>query len=86
MGGVSVLGPAHTRSVVRGDSIAMISDCSLQYVNHARPIFMVMNRAEDATGFDSNHPHAQLASGHTLDFEAKVKRGEQLHCHAFGLK
>src|SRR5512135_2503444 len=46
--GVPVLGPAHSRPIVRSDSISMISDRSLQYVDSAWPVFVVMNRTEDA--------------------------------------
>jgi hypothetical protein len=35
---------------------------------------MVVNRAEDASGFDGYHTHPKLAACHALDFRAKIKR------------
>src|SRR5690242_9643086 len=45
--GVPVLRPAHAGPIVGGDSIAMVGDRALQYVDGARPILVVVNRAED---------------------------------------
>lgn len=72
--GVSVLGPADSRPIVRSHPISMIGDRSLQDVDHARPVYMVVNRAEDASGFDAHQTHSKLAPCHALDFRAKVKR------------
>src|SRR5512141_3011947 len=72
--GIPILGPAHSWPIVRSDSISMVSDRSLQYVDHARPVFMVVDRAEDPSRFDSHHSHSKLAPCHALDFRAKVKR------------
>ena len=47
--GVPVLGPAHSRPIVRSDPISMVSDRSLQDVDGTRSVFMVVNRAEDAS-------------------------------------
>jgi hypothetical protein len=52
----------------------MISDRSLQYVDDAWSVFMVVNRAEDASGLDSHHAHTKLAPCHALDLRAKVNR------------
>src|SRR6185437_10228908 len=69
--GVPVLGPAHSRAIVRSDSISMISDRSLQYVDGAWSVFMVVNRAEDAARLNGHHTHSKLAPGHALDLRAK---------------
>ena len=53
--GVPVLGPAYSRPIVRRDSISMVGDRSLQYVNGAWSVFMVVNRAEDASRLDGHH-------------------------------
>ena len=71
--GVLILGPAHSRPVLLSHSISMVSDRSLQYIDHAWPVFVVMNRAEDASRFDGHHTHSKLAPCHALDFRAKVK-------------
>src|SRR5512140_2397597 len=72
--GVPILGPAHSRPIVLSHSISMISDRSLQYIDHARPVFVVVNRAEDPSWFDGHDTHSKLAPRHTFDFKAKVKR------------
>ena len=78
VGGVPILGPAHSRSIVRGDAIAMVGDRSLQYVDGAWSAFMVVNRAEDAARLDGHHTHSQLAPCHALDLRAQVNRCKQL--------
>ena len=50
--GVPILGPAHSRPIVRSDSISMVSDRSLQYVDGAWSGRMVVHRAEDASRLD----------------------------------
>ena len=72
--GVPILGPAHSRPIVRSDSISMVSDRSLQYVDDAWSVFMVVNRAEDASRLDGHHTHSKLAPCHALDLRAKVNR------------
>src|SRR5919112_5140797 len=72
--GVPILGPAHSRPVVRSDSIPMVGDRPLQYVDDARSAFMVVNRAEDASGLDGHHTHPELAPRHALDLGAEVNR------------
>src|SRR5512141_2238682 len=72
--GVPVLGPAHSRSIVRSDSISIVSDRSLQYVDAAWSAFMVVNRAEDASRLEGHHTHSKLAPCHALDLRAKVDR------------
>ena len=47
--GVPILGPAHSGPIVRSDSISMVSDRSLKYVDGAWSVLMVVNRAEDGT-------------------------------------
>src|SRR5215469_9048846 len=84
--GVLILGPAHSRPILRGYSISMISDRSLQYVDHARPVLMVVNRAEDPFRFDRHHSHPKLPSCHALEFRAKVKPCYQLHRDTFRLR
>src|SRR5512139_2495314 len=70
--GVPILGPAHSRSVVRSDSISMVSDRSLQYVDCAWSVLMVVNRAENTSRLDGYHTHSKLAPCHALDLWAKV--------------
>ena len=48
--GVPILGPAHSRPIVRSDSISMVSDRSLQYIDDAWSAFMVVNRAKTPPG------------------------------------
>src|SRR5512139_2809858 len=72
--GVSILRPAHSRSIVRSDSISMVSDRSLQYVDGAWSVFMVVNRTQDASRLDGHHTHSKLAPCHALDLRAKVHR------------
>jgi hypothetical protein len=72
--GVPILGPAHSWSIVRRDSVAMVRDRPFQYVDDAGSVFVVVNRAEDAPWFDGHHAHSQLAPCHALDFRAKVNR------------
>ncbi len=50
----------------------MVSDRPLQYVNGTRSVFVVMNRAEDASRLDSYHTHSKLTPCHALDLRAKV--------------
>ena len=71
---VSILRPAHSRPIVRSDSISMVSERSLQYVDDAWSISMVVNRAEDASRLDGEHTHSKLAPCHALDLRAKVNR------------
>src|SRR5512139_3648346 len=84
--GVPVLGPAHSRPIVRSDSISMVSDRSLQDVDGAWSAFMVVNRAKDASRLDGHHTHSKLAPCHALDLRAKVNRCKQLHRNTFRLR
>ena len=54
----------------------MIGDCSLPYEDNAWPVFVVVNRAEDASRLDRHQTHAKLAPCHALDLRAKVNRCE----------
>src|SRR4051794_19125983 len=76
--GVPVLGPAHSRPIVRGDPVAMVSDRSLQYVDDAWSVFVIVNRTEDASGLDGHHTHTKLPPCHAFDLRAKVNRCQQL--------
>src|SRR5512147_2157130 len=84
--GVPILGPAHSRPIVRSDSISMVSDRSLQYVDGAWSVFMVVDRAEDASRLDGHHTHSKLAPCHALDLRAKVNRCKVLHRNIFRLR
>src|SRR5689334_17559848 len=70
--GVPVLGPAHSRPIVRSDSTSMVSNRALQYVDGAWSVLMVVNRAKDASRLDGNHTHSKLAPCHALDLRTKV--------------
>src|SRR3972149_1786471 len=72
--GVPILRPAHSRPIVRSDSISMVSDRSFQYIDGAWSAFVVVNRAEDASRLDGHHTHSKLAPCHALDLRAKVNR------------
>src|SRR5512146_2051819 len=74
--GVPILRPAHSRAIVRSDSVSMVSDRSLQYVDGARSVLMVVKRADDAARLDGHHAHSKLAPCHALDLRAKVNRGQ----------
>src|SRR5574342_870514 len=78
--GVPVLGPAHSRPVVGSDSVSMVGDRSLQDVDDAWSVLVVVNRAEDASGLDGHHAHSKLAPCHALDLGAEVDRRQQLRC------
>jgi hypothetical protein len=84
--GVPILGPAHSRPIVRSDSISMVSDRSLQDVDDAWSVFMVMHRAEDASRFHGHHTHSKLAPCHALDLRAKLNRCQYLRRNTFGLR
>jgi len=72
--GVPILGPAHSRPIVRSDSISMVSDRSLQYVDGAWSVFMVVNRAEDASRLERSPFASEVGALHALDLRAKVNR------------
>jgi hypothetical protein len=64
----------------------MVSDGSLQDVDDAWSVFMVVYRAEDASRLEGHQTHAKLAPCHALDLRAKVNRCKDLRCHAFRLR
>jgi len=84
--GVPILRPAHSRPIVRGDSISMVGDRSLQYVDSAWPVFMVVNGAEDASRLDCDQTHSKLTPCHAFDLRAKVNRCKQLHRYTYRLR
>jgi hypothetical protein len=45
---------------------------------------MVVNRAEDTSGFDGDHTHSKLAPSHALNLRTKVNRGKQFDRNTFG--
>jgi predicted nuclease of predicted toxin-antitoxin system len=71
---VPIFGPTYSRPIVRSDSISMVGDRSLQYVDDSWSVFMVVDRAEDASRLDGHHTHSKLAPCHALDLKAKVNR------------
>src|SRR5262249_42941393 len=72
--GVPILRPAHSRAIVRSDSVPMVGDGSLQYVDDAWSALMVVKRAKNASRLDAEHTHSKLAPCHPLDLRAKVNR------------
>ena len=60
VGGVPILGPAHSRPIVRSDSISVVSDRSLQYVDDAWSVFMVVNRAEDGSRLEGEYTQSRF--------------------------
>jgi hypothetical protein len=46
--GIPILWPAHAWPIVRSDSVPMVGDRSLQDVDGARSVFVVVNRAKTA--------------------------------------
>jgi len=84
--GVPILGPAHSRPIVRSGSISMVGDRSLQDVDGAWSAFMVVNRAEDAARLDGHQTHTKLAPCHALDLRAQVDRRKQLHRNTLRLR
>jgi hypothetical protein len=84
--GVPVLGPAHSWPIIRSNAISMVSDRSLQYVDDAWPVLMVVNRAEDASRLHGHHPHSKLAPCHPLDLRPKVNRCQQLRRNTLRLR
>ena len=69
---VPVLGPSQSWPIVLRDSVSMVCDRSLQYVDDARSVLMVVNRAEDTARLDGDHAHSKLPPHHALDFRAQV--------------
>jgi hypothetical protein len=57
----------------------MVGNRSLQYVDGARPVFVVVKRPEDAARLDGHHPHSELAPGHAFDLGTEVDGCKQLH-------
>jgi len=72
--GVSILGPAHSRSIVCRNAISMVSDRSLQYVDDPGSVFMVVSRAEDRSRLERHHTHSKVAACHPFDLRAKIDR------------
>jgi butyrate kinase len=64
----------------------MVGDRSFQYVDHAWPVSVVVDRAEDTTRLDGHHPHSKLAACHALDLRAKVNRCQQIRRDTFRLR
>ena len=58
----------------------MVGNHSLQNIDRTRPVYMVVNRAKDASRLDGHPAHSKLASCHTLDFGAKVNGVKYLYC------
>jgi transposase len=86
VGGVPVLGPADSRPIVGIDSISMVSDRSLQDVDDAWSVLMVVHRAEDGSRLHGHHAHAKLAPCHALDLRAEVNRCKYLNRNTFRLR
>jgi len=64
----------------------MVGDRSLQDIDDAWSVFMVMHGAEDATRLEGHQTHAQAPACHTLDLRAKVNRRQEFRRHAFCLR
>jgi len=54
----------------------MVGDRSLQDVNGAWSVYMVVNRAEDPSRLDGHHTHSKLAPLHAFDLRAEINRCE----------
>jgi hypothetical protein len=52
----------------------MVSDRSLQDVDDAWSVLVVMDRAEDGPGLEGEHTHSKLPPRDTFDLRAKVDR------------
>ena len=81
--GIPVLRPAHSRTIIGGNSIAMVRDRPLQDVDNTRSVLVVMQRTKNAAGFDGHHAHAILPACHALDLGSQLKRCKQYDCHTF---
>src|SRR5260221_14140713 len=64
----------------------MVGDRSLQYVDGAWPVFMVVNRAKDASRLEGHHTRSKLAPYHALDLRAKVNCCKKLYRNTFRLR
>ncbi len=84
--GILILGPAYSWPIILSYSISMVSYRSLQNVDHAWPVLMVMNRTYDASRLDGHHTHSKLAPFHAFYFRAKVNRCKLLYRNTFGLR
>ena len=76
--GVPVLGPAHSGVIVCSDAISMVSDRSLQYVDGAWSVLMVVNRPELDLSLNEAKTHivdATQASFNFLGFTIQMSRG-----------
>lgn len=84
--GVPVLRPSHARSILRRNTVSAVRDRSLQNINGAWSVYMVVKRTEYATRLDRHHAHAKLAPSHPFNLRAKVNRCKQLHRYPFCLR
>lgn len=75
----SVLGPADSRTVVRGYTVAMIRDHTLEDENDARSVLVIVDGAENTAGIYRDLAHAKLSSFHALDLWSQVDGCKQLH-------
>src|ERR1017187_31635 len=69
--GLFAFGPELSRAILLGYVAPMLSELSLEYVDHTRPVLMVVN-AEDTSRFDGHHAHPELAPSHAIDLRAKI--------------
>ncbi len=81
-----ILRPAHSRSIVRSDSIPVVSNRALQDVHDARPALMVVHGAERRPRREGEPLHSKLAACHAVHLGAEVDRGKHLRCPALRLR
>src|SRR5690242_10588930 len=84
--GIPVLWPAYPRPVVLRDSISVVGDRSLEDIDDAWSVLVVVNRSEHSARVNGHHPHSKLASRHALDLRAEVDGCKQLHGDASSLR
>ena len=77
--GVPVLGPAHTRPIVRRNPVPMVGDRSLQHLDGSRSALVVMDWAEHASRMPSiSGPSSTVASSSTVTPRASGATGSSL--------
>src|SRR5437764_13709499 len=62
--GIPILGPAHSRPIVGGRALPVVSDRALQYVDDPRSILVVVHRTESGSRLESEEAHSELAPRH----------------------
>src|ERR1017187_5921050 len=66
VGGLLVFRPEISRTNLSGYAASMLGSLTLEYVDRTGPVLVVVN-PDDASGFDGQHAHPELAPSHAFD-------------------